>query len=138
DSGVIVYSGGADGAIKTFKVDENEIANDRGAATASHSAGNAKAKKEVSLKAFNFVSSDCFIGTSVNGEIQLGWVGSQNLVELGMQPHVSKEILRVEDDLRGYSVISSLPQRGLALLGNVRGLIRLYNHENKSLVNIAQ
>ena len=138
DSGTIVYSGGADGAIKTFKIDENEIANDRGAATASHSAGNTKAKKEASLKAFDFVSSDCFIGTSVNGEVQLGWVGSQNLAELGMQPHVSKEILCVEDDLRGYSVISSLPERGLALLGNVRGLIRLYNHESKSLVNISQ
>ena len=138
DSGTIVYSGGADGAIKTFKIDENEIANDRGAATASHSAGNTKAKKEASLKAFDFVSSDCFIGTSVNGEVQLGWVGSQNLAELGMQPHISKEILCVEDDLRGYSVISSLPERGLALLGNVRGLIRLYNHENKSLVNISQ
>lgn len=137
DGGIIVYSGGADGAIKTFKVDENEITNDRGAAT-SHSAGSTKAKKEVSLKAFNFVSSDCFIGTSVNGEVQLGWIGSQNLAELGMQPHVSKEILCVEDDLRGYSVISSLPQRGLALLGNVRGLIRLYDHKSKSLVSIAQ
>ena len=138
DNGVIVYSGGADGAIKTFKVDENEIANDRSAATASHSAGNTKTKKEVSLKAFNFVSSDCFMGTSVNGEVQLGWVGSDNLAELGMQPHISKEILCVEDDLRGYSVISSLPQRGLALLGNVRGLLRLYDHKNKSLANIAQ
>ena len=138
DSGTIVYSGGADGAIKTFKIDEDEIANDLGAATASHSSGNTKAKKEASLKAFDFVSSDCFIGTSVNGEVQLGWVGSQNLAELGMQPHISKEILCVEDDLHGYSVISSLPERGLALLGNVRGLIRLYNHENKSLVNISQ
>lgn len=131
-SGVVIYTGGSDGAIKTFKLDENaERAMDV-------SPQGKKTKKEVPLKTFDFVSADCFIGTSVSGEVQLGWVGPQNLPELGMQPQASKELLCIEEDLRGYSAISSLPQKRLALLGNSRGMIRLYNHHSKSLIQVAQ
>lgn len=130
--GIVIYTGGNDGAIKTFKLDENVER------AMNVSPQDKKAKKEVPLKTFDFVSADCFIGTSVSGEIQLGWIGPQNLPELGMQPQVAKESLCVEEDLRGYSAISSLPQKGLALLGNSRGMIRLYDHRSKSLVQVAQ
>lgn len=138
DGRVVVHTGGNDGAIKTFKIDKDEDVSNQAPAPAPSNIQNKKSKKEVPFKAFDFIASDCFIATSVNGEVQLGIVGPKNLVELGMQPGVSKEILCVEDDLRGYSVISGLPSKNLALLGNARGLIRLYDHQSKSLVKVVQ
>lgn len=142
--GIVAYTGGNDGAIKTFKVDKNtkesgEIFHEIGAATALPDSRDSKGRKSnASLKTFDFVTPDCYIATSVSGEVQLGWVGPDNLAEHGMQPRITKETVCVEDDLRGYSAISGLPQRGLAFVGNSRGLIRFYNHQSKSLVKVVQ
>lgn len=138
DSRVVVHTGGNDGAIKTFKVDEEENVSNSTTAPAPSNNQPKKSKKEVPFKAFDFIAPGCFIATSVNGEVQLGHVGLHNVAELGMQPEVSKEILCAEDDLRGYSVISGLPSKGVALLGNARGLIRLYDHQSKSLAKVVQ
>lgn len=138
DGRIVVHTGGNDGAIKTFKIDEEGDVSSNAIAPAPSNNQPKKSKKEVLFKAFDFIAPDCFIATSVNGEVQLGHVGRKNLAELGMQPEVSKEVLCVEDDLRGYSVISSLPSKGVALLGNARGLIRLYDHQSKSLVKAVQ
>lgn len=142
--GFVFYTAGNDGAIKVFTIDERakqsgEIFHEIGTAMALPNSRDNKGKKgNTPLKAFEFVSPDCYIGTSVSGEVQLGWIGSKNLAEHGMQPHITKETVSFEDSLRGYSVISSLPQRGLALIGDSRGLIRLYNHQNKTLTNVVQ
>ena len=144
NGGIVVYTGGNDGAIKTFKVDENikesgEIFHEIGAAIALSNSRDSKGRKgNAPLKTFDFVTPDCYIGTSANGGVQLGWVGPKNLAEHGMQPQITKETVCVEDDLRGYSAVSSLPHRGLAFVGDSQGLIRFYSHQSKSLINVAQ
>lgn len=127
----VIHTGGADGAIKTLKIRDNEP-------TANGSVDGAcdvsKAKGRGSLRAYSFVSPDSFIATTSQGEIQLKRLGSKS--DLNLQ--ISTETLCVEEDLRSFSVITGLPRKGLALLGNAGGLIRLYNHKTKSLSNVAK
>ncbi|OJJ35601.1 hypothetical protein ASPWEDRAFT_51604 [Aspergillus wentii DTO 134E9] len=126
----VVYTGGADGAIRSFSVELRELI-DQPEAEATRSP-----KSEVSLKTFAFVAPDCFLATSFKGEVQIGWVESETETET--KPQITRETLFVEDDLRSFSIISSLPGKGLALLGTGQGLIKLYNHATKSLSKIAQ
>lgn len=123
----IIHTGGADGAIKTLRIHEGgDVVN--GDSTL-------KKKGRGPLRAFAFVSSDSFIATSALGEIQLGRIDfdTQNPT-----PSISKETLCMEEDLRSFSAVTGLPHKGLAVLGNAQGLIRLYNHSTKSLSKIAQ
>lgn len=127
----IIHTGGADGAIKTLKTSDNEPTTN---GSVDGTCDVSKAKGRGSLRAYSFVSPDCVITTTAQGEIQLKRVSFKS----DLKPQISTETLCVEEDLRSFSVITSLPRKGLALLGNAEGLIRLYNHKTKSLSNIAK
>ncbi|KAJ5774231.1 hypothetical protein N7457_009127 [Penicillium paradoxum] len=133
DSETVVYTGGADGALKSFAIKEND---DENSASLQQSSGlQMKAKKKQSkaygAKAFAFVSRDCLLRTSTQGEIQLGHVGETE------ETAITWETLCETPDLASFGVMTAQPQRGLALIGNFQGLFRLYNHTTKSIVTIA-
>ncbi|EAW06476.1 tRNA (34-2'-O)-methyltransferase regulator RTT10 [Aspergillus clavatus NRRL 1] len=134
-----IYTGGADGAVRCFTIDVNENAsislpNRDNRIVTSSDTQNIVSTRDKSFKAFAFVSSDHFVATTFQGEVQLGSV--QSRTDAGRL--IFKETLFVEEDLRAFSVIGSLPQKGLALIANALGLVRLYNHGTKSLDKVAQ
>ncbi|KAB8229360.1 tRNA (34-2'-O)-methyltransferase regulator RTT10 [Aspergillus alliaceus] len=134
-----VYTGGADGAVKSFKVEVDEegavvLPNRNNSITASAGPGIFQSRVDKSVRAFAFVTPDHFLTTTTRGEVQICWVGS----EASTEQIILKETLFVEEDLSSYCAIASLPQRGIVVLGNAQGLIRLYNHNTKSLVRIVE
>lgn len=143
DADTVIYTGGADGALKILRINGNKKETFRTGEFAckedSLTAKSTHVRTDNKLKAFSFVARDCFLAISVGGAIQLGWIASEmTRIERGMKPHVTWETLCVEEDLRSFSVVSSLPEKGLALLGNAQGLIRLYDHKSKSLSTIVK
>jgi WD40 repeat protein len=136
-SKTVVYTGGADGALKSFPIQENDdeqLGNDSAASSQQSPGLQVKVKKKNSTaegtKAFGFVTQDCLLRTSPQGHIQLGYVNQAE------ETAITWETLCETPDLSSFAVMSALPQIGLALIGNFRGLIRLYNHAMKSVINI--
>ncbi|CAG7953851.1 unnamed protein product [Penicillium nalgiovense] len=136
-SKTVVYTGGADGALKRFPIQENddEQLGNGSAVSSQQSPGlQVKAKKKNSTaegtKAFAFVAQDCLLRTSPQGQIQLGYVNQAE------ETAITWETLCETPDLSSFAVMAALPHMGLALIGNFRGLIRLYNHATKSVINI--
>lgn len=133
-----VYTGGNDGAVRSFKlvreVEELLCANrtTRMAVTLGSEDTNARAK--VGMRAFGFVSPDCFLATTTAGEVQLSWVEAPNSIDRRM----ASETLFVDEDLGSYSVISGLPYREVALIGNKQGLIRFYDHQARLFTNVVE
>lgn len=125
DSETVVYTGGADGALKSFTIDESDHASRR-----NDTPRKVKQSKFEGLKAFAFVAEDCLLACSARSEIQLGDVNP------GVNASVTWETLCVAEDLHAFVTMAGLPQRGLALIGNADGLIRLYNHNSKYLFNL--
>ncbi|KAJ5808737.1 hypothetical protein N7474_010006 [Penicillium riverlandense] len=119
DNDTVVYTGGADGALKSFKI--NEV--DRTVKKQSRYEG---------WRCFDFVAQDCLIACSTSGEIQLGSVSSDT--DVG----VTWETLCLFEEFRSFVVLSGIPQRGLALISNSRGRIRLYNHSKKSVSDLLE
>ncbi|RAL11339.1 tRNA (34-2'-O)-methyltransferase regulator RTT10 [Aspergillus homomorphus CBS 101889] len=137
DTDTVVYTGGADGAVKSFTIELHGngdviLPNLRNRIATSIDAQSPEPHIETSIKGFGFVSQDSFVATTVRGEIQIGRIGTGH----GTTRHILKETLTVEEDLRSYSVVTGLPQKGIALLGNARGLIRLYDHSTRSLTKV--
>ncbi|KAE8353991.1 WD40-repeat-containing domain protein [Aspergillus coremiiformis] len=134
-----VYTGGADGAVKSFKMRMDQdcavvLPNRNNSITASAVPGISQSRVDKSVRAFAFVTSDHFLTISTHGEVQVCWIGSEPSTE----NIILKETLFVEEDLSSYCAITSLPQCGIALLGNAHGLIRLYNHNTRSLSRIIE
>ncbi|GFF96804.1 regulator of Ty1 transposition protein 10 [Aspergillus udagawae] len=134
-----IYTGGADGAVRSFKIDIDDTAsvllpNRDNRIEVSSDSQNTVPARERSFKAFEFISPELFIATTFQGEIQLCSIRTDS----GKEQLIFKETLHVEEDLRSFSVVSSLPQKGVALLGNARGLVRLYTHGTGSLNQIVQ
>ncbi|KAL2822727.1 WD40-repeat-containing domain protein [Aspergillus cavernicola] len=133
-----VYTGGADGAVRTFKLIQesgkvvcpNRTTHITGA-TASEGTGDTV---DVSLKAFAFVSPECFLATTTLGEIQIGWVKSPN----SFDRRIALETVSFEEDLRGYAIIAGFPHQGVALIGNQQGIIRFYDHGARSLTQVTE
>ncbi|PKY02528.1 WD repeat protein [Aspergillus campestris IBT 28561] len=130
-----VYSGGSDGALKTFQIVAAEngaaiLPNKNNVISTTVDLQDSKIRTENNMKAFAFVTADCFIGTTTRGQVQLGWIGSHGT---SAEQHILQETLTTEEDLRSFAIIATLPQSELALLSNARGLIRLYTHKNKTL-----
>lgn len=120
----VVYTGGADGALKTSRI-SGDIQT------------TAISKIDRVMKTFASVADDCFIAISAKGEVLLGWIKSRSS---GVERRwdITWETLSIADGLRSFSVISSVPQQGIALLGNGNGLIRLYHHQSKSLFTLTE
>ncbi|KAJ5602016.1 hypothetical protein N7510_011550 [Penicillium lagena] len=114
-----VYTGGADGALKSFTI--NGV--DRTMKKQSKYGG---------WKCFDFVAPDCLIACSTSGEIQLGSVSSDT--DVG----VAWETLCLFEEFRSFVVLCGMPQRGLALISNSQGRIRLYNHSEKSVSDLLE
>ncbi|KAL1966344.1 hypothetical protein VTN77DRAFT_4486 [Rasamsonia byssochlamydoides] len=155
----VIYTGGADGAIRAFQLtyvsqdgvdaasqpvqDQTKQTTD-GSLQCGYStrilmkAANSKIQIERTLKAFAFVAQDCFIASSVSGTVQLGWIDARSHDQNENKPYICWETLLVADDLRAASYISSLPSKGLAIIGSGNGLIRLYSHQTRSLVELAK
>ncbi|OQE30235.1 hypothetical protein PENFLA_c003G10713 [Penicillium flavigenum] len=136
-SKTVVYTGGADGALKSFPIQENDdeqLGNDSAASSQQSPGLQVKVKKKNSTaegtKAFAFVTQDCLLRTSPQGQIQLGYVNQAE------ETAITWETLCETPDLSSFAVMAALPRMGLALIGNFRGLIRLYNHATKSVINI--
>ncbi|PLB45502.1 WD-repeat protein WDR6, WD repeat superfamily [Aspergillus steynii IBT 23096] len=135
----MVYTGGADGALKVFKLEVGEngalvLPNRNRRINYVVDSHDAEPKLEKTMKKFGFVSPDCFVATTTQGEVQICRVESPASAER----YISRETISVEEDLRSYCAIAGLPQYGLALLGNARGSIRLYDHNTKSLSRVAE
>ncbi|KAH2249938.1 hypothetical protein KXW14_004041 [Aspergillus fumigatus] len=134
-----IYTGGADSSVRSFKIDVDDTAsislpNRDNRIIFSSDPQNTVLARERSFKAFAFISPELFVATTFQGEIQLCSIRTDS----GKGQFIFKETLHVEDDLRSFSVVSSLPQKGVALLGNARGLIRLYTHGTGLLNQIVQ
>lgn len=135
----MVYTGGADGALKVFKLEVGEegalvLPNRNRRINYVIDSHDAEPKLEKTMKKFGFVSPECFVAATSQGEVQLCRIESSASAE----SHISGETISVEEDLRSYCAIAGLPQYGLALLGNARGSIRLYDHSTKSLSKVAE
>lgn len=137
-SETVVYTGGADGALKSFAIEENDnehLGSGLAASLQQPSGLQVKAKKKQSTaygaKAFAFVSQNCLLRTSTQGQIQLGYIGQTE------ENAIDWETLCETTDLASFAVMAALPQRGLALIGNFQGLFRLYNHTTNSIIPVA-
>ncbi|KAF7589278.1 hypothetical protein BBP40_004498, partial [Aspergillus hancockii] len=134
-----VYTGGNDGAVKSFRLEVDEegaivLPNRNNSIAASAGPGVSQARVDKSVKAFAFVTPEHFLTTTTRGEVQTCWIGS----EASTEHVILKETLFVEEDISSYCAITSLPQHGVALLGNSRGLVRLYDHNTRSLSRIVE
>ncbi|PYH98197.1 WD40 repeat-like protein [Aspergillus ellipticus CBS 707.79] len=138
DAGAVIYSGGADGAVKNFTIEQENgalvLPNLDNRIAMSIDAHNPEPHLETSIKGFGFISQDQFVAATAHGEIQIGQIQTQ---ERSTQ-HIFKETIFVEEDMRSYTIIGSMPQKGVALLGNARGVIRFYNHNTKSLTKFVE
>jgi WD40 repeat protein len=134
-----VYTGGNDGAVKSFRVEVDEegaivLPNRNNGISVSAGPGVSQARVDKSVRSFAFVTPDHFITTTTRGEVKICWIGS----EASTEQVILKETLFIEDDISSYCAMTSLPQHGIALLGNEKGLIRLYNHNTRSLSRIVE
>ncbi|KAL2798937.1 WD40-repeat-containing domain protein [Aspergillus keveii] len=132
-----VFTGGADGAVRTFKLNEEsgpvECLNRTTRVPIAQSKDTEVADK-ILMRAFGFVSSDCFLATTSLGEIQIGWVESPEAIDR----RIVRETLSVEDGLGSYTIISGLPSKGVAVFGDPKGVIRLYQHESRSITKVVE
>ncbi|KAG0158976.1 hypothetical protein PDIDSM_6496 [Penicillium digitatum] len=134
-SETVVYTGGADGALKSFPIKENDNEHlGNGPDASFHRLPNlqVKAKKNPTTegsKAFAFVTQDCLLRISTQGQIQLGHLDPAE------ETAIAWETMCETPDLASFAVLTTLPQMCLALIGSCRGFIRLYNHATKSVIN---
>ncbi|KAL2863831.1 tRNA (34-2'-O)-methyltransferase regulator RTT10 [Aspergillus lucknowensis] len=131
------YTGGADGAVRTFKlIQENgELVCPNRTIRIVVTAGSERTEgaAKVLMRGFAFVSPDCFLATTRLGEVQVGWIESPN----SSNRRIARETLFFEEDLRFYTTIAGLPSRGIALFGNQQGIIRFYEHASRSITKVA-
>ncbi|KAJ5174978.1 uncharacterized protein N7482_000855 [Penicillium canariense] len=118
----VVYTGGADGALKSFRVNKHAFSSTQHAPQVQKMPSGPDAPKTL-----DFVAPDCLIACSLRSELRLGYVSPME------NANVTWETICTADDLRSFSLITGIPQHGLALIANSQGLIRLYNHSTKSI-----
>lgn len=121
----IVYTGGADGALKSFVIKENDPP-----ASAQHNVPTQARQSKIGIQAFAFVAPDSLIAYSVNNELQLGIVSAEE------NASITWETLRSAENFRSPLLITGVPRKRVALIGNAQGLIQLYNHSTKSVTDL--
>lgn len=145
----VIYTGGADGAIRAFQLKRSRHGNMTIPAPGTDSSRqvgystsllgkilNSKVATENTLKVFAFVAHNHFIAVSTAGTVQLGQIALQSLDKSEEKPNVSWKTLLSAPDLRSFSSISSLPEKGLAIIGGIDGTIRLYDHSHETMVDL--
>ncbi|CAG8033645.1 unnamed protein product [Penicillium olsonii] len=135
DSETVVYTGGADGALKRFSIKEiDDTQLPVRPAPEPEIPGFQRKRKQPTTdraRAFAFVSPSCLLCVSTNGQVQLGHMDQTG------RSTTSWEVLREVPDLGSFAVITGLPRKGLALIGNSRGLIQIYDHAARSFTDVA-
>ncbi|KAJ5646211.1 hypothetical protein N7490_002583 [Penicillium lividum] len=121
----VVYTGGADGALRSFKI--NEV---RSSATLARPAIREKSAKTSCVQYFAFVSEDCLIMCNKASQLQIGHVSP------GLDAIITWEALHNSEDMGPISLIAGNPDKGLALISDPRGQVRLYNHSLKSVSDL--
>lgn len=136
----IIHTGGADGALKTLRINDHDTANRStdGTSNLQDRRHSPKPKSRCLFRKYSLFSPDYFLATGAQGEIQLGRLSFERGAKSASNVQVISETLCVDEDLRPFSAIASLPSKGLALLGNAEGLIRLYNHKTRSLSTVTK
>ncbi|KAL6230428.1 hypothetical protein BDW75DRAFT_222802 [Aspergillus navahoensis] len=129
-----VYTGGNDGAVRTFNlVREAGVLVCPNRTTCIGDTPGSEDIKGGGMRGYEFVTPDHFLVVTTSGEIQIAWAESPNTADR----RIACQTLFIEEDLSSYSIISGLPYKGVAVIGNKLGLIRLYDHETRSLTNVA-
>lgn len=120
----VVFTGGADGALKSYRIQEIN------SPKKPEPPVNLKLARLHGPKCFGLVAPDCFLSCSVRSEVQLGHLGPEEY------PKITWEQLSVLEDLSKFATMAGSPELGLALIGNSKGLVRLYNHNTKSFYEL--
>ncbi|KAL4990274.1 WD40-repeat-containing domain protein [Aspergillus falconensis] len=129
-----VYTGGNDGAVRTFSLVQEAgglVCPNR--TTRIGNTPGSEGIKGGGMRGYEFVTPDHFLVVTTSGEIQIAWAESPNTADR----RIACETLFIEEDLSSYSIISGLPYKGVAVIGNKLGLIRLYDHQTRSLASVA-
>ncbi|KAJ5671277.1 hypothetical protein N7507_000404 [Penicillium longicatenatum] len=121
----VVYTGGADGALRNFKIDEV-----RPSPIVKKTAVREKSAKTSCVQHFTFVAEDCLIMSNKANQLQIGYVCP------GIDANITWEPLQNKEDLGLISLIAGIPDKGLALISDPRGKVRLYNHSLKSISDL--
>ena len=125
----VVYSGGADGALKYFRVNESTNYVDRNVPTRSGTS------KSDGISSFASVAPDQVIVCTAQGNIQIGRIG------FGPMTSVTWERLCTSETISTPNIMTGIPEKGLAIISDVQGRVRLYNHASQSvsdLVNLGK
>lgn len=117
----VVFTGGADGALKSHKIREINRPKKPDPPV------NLKLAKLYGPKSFALVASDCLLCCTVRSQLRLGFLGPGEYAE------VNWEELCVLEDLSSFASMAGSTSLELALIGNSKGLVRLYDHSTKSI-----
>lgn len=143
-----IYTGGADGAVRSFRLtffgdaetkhparqNESEISSRTyWSSKAVEKAGRSKVQTDDQPKVFAFVSQDSFLRISASGVVQIGRIENG---ENDTQPSIVCEPIAVVPDLKGFASLSSLPRTGIAIIGSGSGLIRLFDFSSRQLSDL--
>ncbi|CAI7675036.1 unnamed protein product [Penicillium pancosmium] len=120
----VVFTGGADGALKSYRIQEINSPKKPDPPV------NLKLARLHGPKCFALVAPDCFLSCSVRSEVQLGHLGPEEY------PEITWEQLSVLEDLSKSATMAGSSELGLAVIGNSKGLVRLYNHNTKSFYEL--
>lgn len=127
----ILYTGGADGALKSFKTKKHVYSPSKyNTPGQTNVLIQKKSSDPDAPKIIAFVAPDCLIACSLCSELRLGYVNSTD------NETVVWETLCTAEDLRSFSLITGVSDQGLAMIANSQGLVRLYNHSTKSITNL--
>ncbi|KAJ5547890.1 hypothetical protein N7513_005124 [Penicillium frequentans] len=121
----VVYTGGADGALRNFKIDEV-----RPSPTPKKSIVREKSAKTSCVQHFAFVAEDCLIMCNKASQLQIGNVSQ------GLDANITWEPLQTKEEIGLISLITGIPDKGLALISDPRGKVWLYNHSLKSVSDL--
>lgn len=122
----VLYTGGADGALTSFAIDENEPP------PSQRKAIKIATPSKVGIKAFTFVTPGHFLACSTLNELQIGYLSP------GTGEDVTWETVHDIGDIRSSVLMAGFPTKGLALVSSAEGRIRLYNHKTKSLSDLME
>lgn len=115
------YTGGADGALKSFVIkedDPSQFSDQEGKVRTSPS--------NIESPAFDYVARDCLLGCSKNSELQIGTVSPEE------NASIVWETVYTPEDSHSFLLITGVPRKRLALVGSVKGLVQMYNHDTRS------
>lgn len=147
-----IYSGGADGSVKSFNVGHGgrhgylerkqiytgeEVVASLPDAPSLPAPGNAhkgtKKRSGEKISKYAFVSDDSFIAMTTVGKVLLGRVSGQD-----GETFISWKYLTTLDGLTTYCQVAAYPQNGIAFMGDKGGEIWLYDHARSSFHKVAQ